>query len=287
VLGAWASVRKLEHRDGKHYTGEQSTRLGNPLINELFIGTTYKNEWNARHPSGDERYNEFILNPFAPAYIEKQFDGLAGATVQSPKFPRVDLIAVFHQGVPGLNKPSRDSDDDDEVFADLLRMSISNAAWVDCDHQNPMGVIGGDAAGYPNGRRLGDDIVDIILRAGMGKLCDLNAAAFCGGQQGPSGSLTYTDQAPVRACMFKCDPSGTTDGHGVTIPGSTDFPFLNPPIPGNALFNPSSGLLNYHYSQWEAGCRNRDTPNSHLEDPIAAAGEAGDEDHDDADDDDK
>ena len=96
-------------------------------------------------------------------------------------------------------------------------------------------------AGYPNGRRVGDDIVDITLRAAMGVLCTTAASAktYCGGTSNiaPSGTLKYTDQAPVRACMFKC--------------GVDDFPFLNTPVPGNKMFQP---LDAYTTSQFVKGC---------------------------------
>jgi len=313
VLGAWASVRKLEHRatdskssETKHFAGEQTTRLGNPLVNELLIGTTYKNEWNARHPSGDVRFNEFILNPVVPAYISELFP-----ITTAPAFQRVDLLAILHTGIPSLNLPlnqaklaanidhrhhensapaggvvlsgsdsdrsrhshrKRDShhdhddhhrgDDDDDshrhgegsdahtaapaavVYADILRLNITAGTWVSCAAQKALGVIAGDAAGYPNGRRLGDDVVDITLRAAMGVLCQnaAFAATYCGGAANvaaASSKFRYTDQAAVRACMFKCS--------------SNDFPFLNPPIPGNYLWQPAGSSL-YTVSQFVAGC---------------------------------
>lgn len=68
----------------------------------IVIGTSFKNEWNSRHPSGDKRYNEFLLNPVVPAYIDALY-GAAGA--HAPTFPRVDLLAVLHTGIPGVNLP--------------------------------------------------------------------------------------------------------------------------------------------------------------------------------------
>jgi len=163
--------------------------------------------------------------------------------VVAPDFPRVDLIAVYHTGIPGVNQPiNRHVTDDDNtdkktIFADLLRLNL-DIPFVDCLSQNPLGVIGSDNAGYPNGRRLGDDVVDITLRASMGFLCALNPTAFCGGNTvGPGASLEYTDQSPARACMFKC--------------ATNDFPFLNPPIPGNVLFQPTGP---YSQSQFNQHC---------------------------------
>jgi Domain of unknown function (DUF4331) len=200
-------VRTLEHRkdksdDGaiKHFAGEQTTRLGQPLINELFIGITYKNEWNGNHPSADERYNSFLLNPVLPIYIQLRY-GAAG--VIAPPFSRVDLLTVLHQGIPGLTQTFANNDDDDDdndntsssssskksrlspkksghnddddddddssddddndtkkpIYADMLRMNINAAGYKSCQLQNPLGVVGGDTAGYPNGRRLGKNFV--------------------------------------------------------------------------------------------------------------------------------
>ena len=280
VLGAWASVATLEHRNhagqGKHFVGEQTTRLGNPLVNELLIGTTFKNEWNSRHPSGDSRFETFLTNPVVPAYVAALNPG-----VVAPNFTRVDLVAVLHTGVPGLNLPLNQASQKTTtrgghtraptprtaktrrssaptpsptpaaaIQADILRLNVTASRWVICSAQNTLGVIGGDASGYPNGRRLGDDVVDITLRVAMGALCTspTSAATYCGGAANiaPSGTDKFTDQAPTRACMFICD---TPD----------DFPFLNAPIPGNELFQPDSP---YTVSQFVRGCSANGTTES-------------------------
>ena len=269
VLGAWASVASLDHRNdnkgvGRHFVGQQTNRLGNPLVNELLIGTTFKNEWSVRHPSGDARFNDFLLNPVVPVYIQTLFEAAAG--VMAPAFSRVDIPAVLHTGIPGLNLPINQATGNHNgrkggtrknvrgnktktpappgvVYADMLRINLEVATWVPCNQQNNLGVIGGDTAGYPNGRRLGDDVVDITLRVAMGALCSAQTAAtYCGSAANvaPSGSLGYTDQAPNQACMFRCD----TDS-------GDDFPFLNTPIPGNFLFQPNS---RYTVSQFQKGC---------------------------------
>jgi len=282
VLGVWASVRKLEHRqdddgpEARHYAGEQTTRLGNPLVNELLIGTTYKNEWNSRHPSGDKRFNEFLLYPVVPSYIQALFNNptenaaTGGATsfVQAPNFPRVDLVQVFHQGITALgNRPPNrggdhhDDDDGDhhdhhdedhrEVWADLLRINVNTAVYKDPGAQSPLGPLGLDFSGWPNGRRLGDDVVDIVLRAAMGALCttpflDALGAQFCGGGQANAAnfnstgaSLSYTDQSPICAGQFVIDDED-----------DDDFPFLDAPVAGNVLFNEAQNLATT-YSPWK------------------------------------
>ena len=231
VLGAWASTRKIEHKNDKHYTGQQTSRLGNPLVNELLIGTAYKNEWNSRHPSGDARYNEFLLFPSLPVILNALFG------VTAPNFARQDLLAVFHTGLPGINKPvnhatTTDSESDKKtVYADLLRLNL-DSPYVSCPAQKSLGAIAEPAgAGFPNGRRLGDDVVDIALNAVQGILCTLKNGALCPGATldatgKPVGSFVgtnlFTDLVPTKACDFKCV--------------ADDFPFLNPPIPGNKLF---------------------------------------------------
>ena len=88
-----------------------------------------------------------------------------------PLTPRNDLVQVFLTGVPGLNQPARVRP------AEMLRLNTSIAPVAPAA-QNPLGVLGGDVAGFPNGRRPGDDVVDIALRAAEGILLSPNPAAF-------------------------------------------------------------------------------------------------------------
>lgn len=160
--------------------------------------------------------------------------------VTAPAFARQDLLAVFHTGIPGLNKPENQAtttsseSDKQTVYADLIRINLDTAAFKACSAQSSLGPAGGDSAGWPNGRRLGDDVVDISLNAVQGILCTLASGALCPGATldgtgKPVGAFVganlYTDLVPTNACDFKC---GTA---------ADDFPFLNPPIPGNKLFS--------------------------------------------------
>ena len=115
-------------------------------------------------------------------------------------FPRADLVEVFLTGVPGLNGTT-------PALAEELRLNTSTPP-VPAAQQDQLGVIDGDDAGFPNGRRPGDDVVDIALRVMMGKLLSTNVA--------PSGQLPFTDGALVTASMF---PSA--------------FPYINPPLAGS------------------------------------------------------
>ncbi len=174
----------------------QQSRLANPLVNEVVIGLKDKDRFNASKPEDDAQFADYVTNPTLPALIEILF-GSAG--VRAPiLFPRNDLVAVFLTGVDGLNGTA--------ATAELLRLNTSTPA-VPVDQQNSLGVIGGDTSGYPNGRRPGDDIVDISLRVVMGRLLPANRA--------PSGLLEFTDGAIVNASFF-----------------DETFPYLKTPIPG-------------------------------------------------------
>ena len=172
VIGGWTTSRLPRNRvlrEGDKATFDQPdenfrgfvqvSRLANPLVNEVVIGLSKKNLFNASQPKDDAQFATFVTNPTLPEILETLF-GDAG--VRAPDvFPRTDLIQVFLTGVPGLNQ--------DGSTAELLRLNTSTQA-VPSSAQNNLGVIGGDHAGFPNGRRPGDDVVDIALRAVMGAL---------------------------------------------------------------------------------------------------------------------
>lgn len=175
----------------------QVSRLGMPLVNEVVIGLRDKNKFNASVPSGDGQFLTYVTNPTLPALLNVLFP-----SVTAPCLPRNDLVQVFLTGVPGLNQPAN------VVASEMLRLNTATPV-VPPAQQNRLGVIAGDVAGFPNGRRPGDDVVDIALRVVMGKLI---ADPTCA----PSGQLDFTDGAFVDASMF--DPA---------------FPYIRNPIPGS------------------------------------------------------
>jgi hypothetical protein len=123
-------------------------------------------------------------------------------------FPRADLVATFLTGIKGLNQPPN------VVPSEMLRLNTSTEV-TPAASQNRLGVIGGDSAGYPNGRRPGDDVVDISLQVVMGIL--INPLDLFGTPaQAPSGTLPFTDGALVDSSFF-----------------DTSFPYLKLPIPGS------------------------------------------------------
>lgn len=213
IVGSWttASLRQARilnpnpvNRPGAIHGGAftQVSRLGAPLVNEVVIGLPDKDRFNHSEPVNDSQFATYVTNPTLPALIELLF-----AAPAPTLFPRTDLVAAFLTGVDGLNQPPN------VVGSEMLRLNTSTAP-VAADLQNNLGVIAGDVAGFPNGRRPGDDVVDIALRVVMGVLLDPTDA--------PAGDLAYTDGAYVDAGFF-----------------DTTFPYLKAPLPGSP--NESTG----------------------------------------------
>lgn len=190
VIGAWTT---------SHIGGEQVSRLGMGLVNEVVIGIDKKDTFNASEPSGDGQFLGFVADPSFPVLLEVLY-GSAGYVAPTLS-PRQDLIDVFLLGVAGLNRPAT------VTPSEMLRINTSTAP-VPRATQNRLGVIGGDAAGYPNGRRPGDDLVDITLRVASGVLLTP--------EQAPAGQIPLTDGTIVNAQIFQ-----------------ETFPFLNTPVPGS------------------------------------------------------
>ncbi|HVO90613.1 MAG TPA: DUF4331 domain-containing protein [Casimicrobiaceae bacterium] len=188
----------------------QVSRLGMPLVNEVVIGLKDKNKFNASEPKDDGQFADYVTNPTLPTLVEALF-GSAG--VKAPtNFPRTDLVAAFLTGVDGLNKPAN------VTASEMVRLNTSIGPTA-AGAQSRLGVLGGDNAGFPNGRRPGDDVVDIELRVAMGVLCTVpgvNTAVGCKASDAPAGALKYTDGAYIYDGFF----------HNV-------FPYLHAPLPGS------------------------------------------------------
>ena len=170
----------------------QVSRLGAPLVNEVVIGLKDKDKFNASEPKDDAQFLDYVTHPTLPALIEILF-GAAG--VRAPtQFPRTDLIAAFLTGLDGLNKTKTPSE--------MLRLNTSIAAKAAPDQSN-LGALGGDLAGFPNGRRPGDDVVDIELRVAMGALLPAESA--------PSGALALHRRRLRRFDVLRRDVSVPQD----------------------------------------------------------------------------
>ena len=177
IIGGWTSSSIPASRvvgtptaglDGAQQTSGgfvQVSRLGAPLINELVIGLKDKNKFNNSEPKDDGQFADYVTNPTLPALLEILF---GGAGVKAPtNFPRTDFVAAFLTGVTGLNQPAG------VTASEMLRLNTAIPAKPAAS-QDRLGVLNGDNAGFPNGRRPGDDVVDIELRVAMGVLCTLN-----------------------------------------------------------------------------------------------------------------
>jgi len=195
VIGVWATTSAIRN-------GRQRARLANPLVNELLIGLKDKDKWSRRHPSQDGILLNYIYYPSFPAILDVLFRGAVNAvlkknfkTIAPTNFPRADLTATFLTGVPGLNYLQYGTRN-----VEIMRLNTS-VPPTPLASQNHLGVIAGDAAGYPNGRRLGDDVIDITLRVAMGALC-YAGLGVCDPSDAVVGNVPFTDGAPVNASYF-------------------------------------------------------------------------------------
>ena len=174
----------------------QESRLGMPLVNEVVIGLPDKDRFNASEPKNDAQFADYVTNPTLPALLQVLFNVPAPTAI-----PRSDLVAAFLTGIQGLNQQKK------VTASEMLRLNTSTPP-VAAAQQNTLGVLAGDVAGFPNGRRPGDDVVDIELRVAMGVLLPPDQAG--------AGQLPITDGAALSAADF-----------------GQAFPYVNPPLPGS------------------------------------------------------
>ena len=245
VIGGWttASVRQGRLINGKPGSGNnqvekaggawaQVSRLGNPLVNELVIGLPDKDKFNASQPKDDGQFLTYVSNPTLPALLSL----VLGADVAPKNLPRTDLITTFLTGITGVNKPANPK------ASEMLRLNLAVPA-VPFAAQNRLGVAGNalaggtDNAGFPNGRRPKDDVVDIALIATVGGLCVIN---------GDNDALKLNSVPGVPGLTSACKPSSVplgakaADIHDAvdqaTVPFLPNFPYLNTPNAGSATY---------------------------------------------------
>ena len=233
VIGAWttASVRQTQLINASTPTGHQTTvtfgggwaqvsRLGMPLVNEVVIGLGDKDKFNGSMPRNDGQFAAYVTNPTLPALLEI---ALATPGIAPTNFPRTDLVTTFLTGIPGVNQPQN------VVGSEMLRLNTAIAA-VPFAQQNRLAIVGSlltngtDFAGYPNGRRPKDDVVDISLVAVMGGLCVANGNGNALG----FGAACNPSVVPLGATAFKLHDA-VDQAVQPFLPG---FPYLNTPIPG-------------------------------------------------------
>jgi hypothetical protein len=172
VIGVWtsASRRQVQVRQGDKKNADvevgpqvQVSRLGNPLFNEVIVPMAEKDKWNSLPPSEDKRFAEFVENPelagLLPVLYPGLFDNLA--ELNKKKTARADLVAILLTGIPdGIVDNFQNATG--ETKADMLRL---NTAVPPAKKAEAFGVLAGDLAGFPNGRRIEDDVVSISIRA--------------------------------------------------------------------------------------------------------------------------
>ncbi len=198
----------------------QVSRLGMPLVNEVVIGLAEKDKFNGSNPAGDAQFLTYVTNPTLPVLLNV----LYGNAAKVPATPRNDLVSIFLTGVPGVNKPAT------VTPSEMLRLNTSLAA-TPAATQNDLGVLGGDTAGYPNGRRPVDDIVDISLRAVEGALCGVAGACGSPAVADPNAGAPYTDGA--RSAGATAAAPVWTGQINATDTYLEAFPYVAVPLPGS------------------------------------------------------
>jgi Domain of unknown function (DUF4331) len=215
VLGIWGAARRRKTRvidranDERAESGPwvQVSRLGNPLFNEVVVPMEKKDKWNAVQPKADKAFAQYVEHPelakLLPVLYPGQFPHLAALQAK-----RADLVAILLTGLPsGIIQGFQNNTG--KVLADMLRLNVAIPPTT--PNPSPLGVLGNDLAGFPNGRRVFDDVVNIELRAIAG--------------------LTY----PLVDPSYTPDSAASALDQGVT-PGpdryQSAFPYLGTPHDG-------------------------------------------------------
>ena len=182
------------------------------------IGLPFKDLFNHSEPKDDAQAADFVTNPTFPAIVDLLFRDALGAdsNIAPSNLPRTDLVAAFLTGFEGVNQLAT------VTPSEMMRLNTAIEPTPQAS-QNNLGVAAGDLAGFPNGRRPGDDTVDIVLRVAMGALCyDLPLPSgptnlgFCTPDDAPVGDQPFIDGAPIDARDLQ-----------------NAFPYLNTPLPGS------------------------------------------------------
>jgi hypothetical protein len=223
VIGVWATAsrrksRVLDKAKGRyvgHGPFEQVSRLGNPLFNEVIVPMGLKDQWNVREPSGDKKFASYVNHPelakLLPILYPGVFPHLAGYTKK-----RADLNAILLTGIPSGVVPGFQNYTG-PVESDMLRLNVAIPPTT--SNPNSLGVVGGDLAGWPNGRRVDDDVVTIALRAVAGVTIPLVDSGYT--PDGAAGLVTdgtsNTNAETTQTFPYLGNPGGGYQ----TEPGTT------------------------------------------------------------------
>ena len=222
VIGVWATASRRKSRmfdkaKGKyigHGPWEQVSRLANPLFNEVIVPMAEKDEWNARPPWNDKRYAKYVNKPELQGLLPVLYPGAFPNLAKYDK-PRADLNAVLLTGIPKGVVPGFQNYTG-AVEADMLRL---NVAIPPTAKPNDLGLVAGDAAGWPNGRRVNDDVVTVALRAVAGLTLPLVDPSFK-----PDGAASAVADGTSNANPAVSDNFpflGLPGGGYQTVPGTT------------------------------------------------------------------
>jgi hypothetical protein len=229
VIGVWTTASRQKAnilnggRNGGGHTQAgpfvQVSRLGNPLVNEVIVPMSQKDYWNTQTPDGDKQFEAFYTNPelarLLPGLYPNVFPNLAAYNAGPPAPNRQDLVAILLTGIPpGIISGFQNYTG--SVQSDMLRL---NMAIGPSSAPNNLGLLGGDPAGFPNGRRVFDDVVTIEVQAVAGATLQLVDTSFT-----PDGAASLVNQ-------------GLTNNGADTTAKSTEnylssFPYLGVPYSG-------------------------------------------------------
>jgi Domain of unknown function (DUF4331) len=218
-VGVWTTASRQKARVwdqnngwGHDDTGPfvQISRLGNPLFNEVLVPLSQKDQWNASPPAQDKNFANGVAHPELAGLLNVLYPGFFTHLAAYSK-PRADLEAILLTGIPaGVIAPTY-STFTGATQADMLRL---NLAIPPASTPSPMGILGGDVAGYPNGRRVIDDVVTIELQAIAGI------------------TIPYVDGTYIKDGAI-ADVSDGDTGAGLTL--LSNFPYLGTPYSGYAV----------------------------------------------------
>ncbi len=254
VIGGWttASLRQARLLNGNPAAGHQASekaggawtqvsRLGNPLVNEVVIGLPDKDKFNASAPKDDTQFLTYVSNPTLPALLGVVLAQGNPAALAPTNLPRTDLLTTFLTGINGVNKPVN------ATPSEMLRLNTAVAPRPYAD-QNRLGVAGealeaggaanlgpaNDLAGFPNGRRPKDDVVDIALVAVLGGLCVINGENNVLGLDSVPGVPSLTSDCSPASVPLGAQSANVHDAvDQALVPFLPTFPYLNTPNPGS------------------------------------------------------
>ena len=224
TIGVWGTTsrpRLTVRRSPKPFKAKgkfrQVQRFGNPLINELIIGIGSKDRFSMDDPENDAQFQDFFLNPPIAQVVEALYNELLPGALDVPEAPRNDLLPLvtYTNPIPGAENP----------IADLMRLNTGIPA-TPVGQANRLGILAEDFAGFPNGRRLFDDVVDSVLRIGVAGVLNSEFNRF---PNNVLGDGVNVNDAPFRTQFpyVASSPSGRDRRHldpGEQFPDGRDIP---------------------------------------------------------------